>query len=111
MQRQSDNRHYHFAQAMAFLDGYRKHCTNEEELQYNFGRIFHQLGVLDLAVKHYENVLARADERMKDPPMQLQGEEGVLDLSKEAAYNLAIIYYTRNAPDLARDVVRRYLSL
>jgi general transcription factor 3C polypeptide 3 (transcription factor C subunit 4) len=111
MQRQSDNRHYHLAQALAFLDGYRKHCENEEELQYNFGRVFHHLGILDLAVKHYENVLARADERIKDPPMQLQGEEGILDLSKEAAYNLSIIYYTRNAPELARDVVSRYLSV
>jgi hypothetical protein len=43
--------------------------------------------------------------------MQLQGEEGILDLSKEAAYNLSIIYYTRNAPELARDVVSRYLSV
>lgn len=96
---------------MAFLDGYRKHCKDEEELHFNFGRIFHQIGVLDLAVKHYETVLARADARLKDPPMQLQGEEGVLDLSKEAAYNLSSIYYTRNAPDLAKDVVERYLSL
>jgi general transcription factor 3C polypeptide 3 (transcription factor C subunit 4) len=44
MQRQTDNRHYQLAQAIAFLDGYRKLTKNEQEAQYNIARVFHQLG-------------------------------------------------------------------
>lgn len=44
MQRQTDNRHYQLAQALAFLDVYRKHADNQQEVQYNVARVFHQLG-------------------------------------------------------------------
>ncbi|KAG5653250.1 hypothetical protein H0H81_001507 [Sphagnurus paluster] len=48
MQRQSDNRHHLITQAMAFLSQYRKLRADEPqgmgEVEYNFGRAFHQLG-------------------------------------------------------------------
>lgn len=48
MQRQADNRHHLIAQGVAFLSLYRKHrretSDEEQEIQYNFGRAFHQLG-------------------------------------------------------------------
>lgn len=44
MQRQTDNRHYQLAQAVAFLDGYRKLAGDQQEVQYNVARVFHQLG-------------------------------------------------------------------
>ncbi|KAG6897632.1 hypothetical protein C0992_012861 [Termitomyces sp. T32_za158] len=48
MQRQSDNRHHLITQAMAFLTQYRKlrgqNSQSLGEVEYNFGRAFHQLG-------------------------------------------------------------------
>lgn len=53
-----------------------------------------------------------ADERHNTSGMEVDGAtSGPFDLSKEAAYNLSQIYFTRNAPDLARYVVDKYLSL
>lgn len=143
MQRQTDNRHYQLAQAMAFLDGYRKNASNKQEVQYNVARVFHQLGkfgyrrqacllqmaaknrcscmfgtrqtgIADLAVKHYEKVLEMVDEQNKGASVDMaktNASPEKLDLSREAAYNLSSIYFTRGAPDLARQVVDKYLSL
>ena len=49
MQRQSDNRNYLVVQAMGFMAKYRKlrGPTDEsyaDEIEYNFGRAYHQLG-------------------------------------------------------------------
>jgi len=117
MQRQVDNRHFYIAQAIALLDSYKEYRKNKMEVQYNIGRVFHQLGLIDLAVKHYENVLEMVDIRRADAKtaMNADGEaasdSAPLDLSKEAAYNLSSIYFTRNVPDLARVVVNKYLRL
>ena len=133
MQRQADNRHYQLSLAFNFMSKYRKYRGNDEEVNYNIARMFHQLGVVDLAVKHYEVVLGMEDERRaagieSAAPMVVDGEGGQvtgtqgeaeqpeskskpLNLSKEAAYNLSSLYFTRGAPDLARNVVDKYLSL
>lgn len=50
MQRQTDNRHYQLAQALAFLDGYRKLAGDQQEVQYNMARVFHQLGMFSLSM-------------------------------------------------------------
>lgn len=74
-------------------------------------------GILDLAVKHYEKVLELKDADTQDTASGMELDENAgnpapkIDLSKEAAYNLSLIYFTRNAPDLARTVVDKYLSL
>jgi len=118
MQRQADNRHHSLAQAIALLNSYRKLRDNEVEVNYNVARIFHQLGILDLAVKHYEKVLVLADsakaaaDATMDVDAAAKSEGGPpLDLSKEAAYNLSLIYFTRNAPELARSVADKYLRM
>ena len=134
MQRQADNRHYQLSLALNFMSKYRKYRGNDEEVNYNIARMFHQLGVVDLAVKHYEIVLGMEDERRRAvgspsaAQMVVDGEGGQvtgtpgeaeqselrskpLNLSKEAAYNLSSLYFTRGAPDLARNVVDKYLSL
>lgn len=55
-------------QGLAFLTKYRQHspkdARSQEEVEYNFGRAFHGLGVPHLAVKHYEMVLALVKQRM-----------------------------------------------
>lgn len=49
---------------------YRKLSPQEpvslEEVDYNFGRAFHGIGVPHLAVKHYEKVLDSVKKRMEE---------------------------------------------
>ncbi|KAJ2916357.1 hypothetical protein MD484_g4072, partial [Candolleomyces efflorescens] len=103
MQRQSDNRQHLIAQGMAFLSQYRNLRANDpetrREVEYNFARIFHQLGLYSYAVKHYEKVLQMAEETGDD----LYG--------KESAYNLSLIYVFTGATPLARALYRRWLSV
>ncbi|KAG1847190.1 hypothetical protein DFJ58DRAFT_891875 [Suillus subalutaceus] len=106
MQRQSDNRHHMIAQGMAFLSQYRtlRKSSDDEmlaEVDYNFGRAFHQLGLHTHAVSHYERVLEIAEKR---------GSE-YASVAKEAAYNLSLIYVTTGAVPLADGLYRRWLSI
>ncbi|KAG2354401.1 hypothetical protein BDR07DRAFT_1306230 [Suillus spraguei] len=107
MQRQSDNRHHMIAQGMAFLSQYRtlRKSSDDEvsaEVDYNFGRAFHQLGLHTHAVSHYERVLEIAEKR---------GSEQCASVAKEAAYNLSLIYVTTGAVPLADKLYRRWLSI
>ncbi|KAG8991648.1 transcription factor TFIIIC subunit tfc4 [Tulasnella sp. JGI-2019a] len=106
MQRQSDNRHHMIAQGLAFLERYRTVRDSDEhlaEIEYNFGRAFHQLGLFSLAVKHYERVL---NEAHKQDSTSDQGSSP----AKEAAYNLMLIYSTTGGTVRARQLARQWLS-
>lgn len=54
----------------AFLSRYRKlrggQDEDVDEVDYNFGRAFQQLGLHGYAVKHYEKVLNATEKRMKE---------------------------------------------
>jgi len=108
MQRQSDNRHHLVAQAMAFLTRYRvlrqADVAESDEVEYNFGRAFQQLGLHSLAVKHYERVLDMAERRTRINPDDV-------GFAREAAYNLSLIFVTTGANALAEDLYRRWLTL
>ncbi|KNZ78575.1 Transcription factor tau subunit sfc4, partial [Termitomyces sp. J132] len=105
MQRQSDNRHHLITQAMAFLSQYRKLRGHDSqtlgEVEYNFGRAFHQLGLYSHAVVHYERVLDLAEKTSSNDN----------DFAREAAYNLSLIYVLTGAPPLAEALYRRWLSI
>lgn len=130
--------------------------TVEAEAAYNLGRAAHQVGLLHLAVAHYERVLqidqeAKAVEQAAAATQQLhklhiqqqQQQEadgmqldGIEDhqkqqqhqkhqhgkqqqqlqymgrqLVREAAHNLCLIYKGSGADDLARQIMRRYLTV
>ncbi|OJA08707.1 hypothetical protein AZE42_08888 [Rhizopogon vesiculosus] len=70
------------------------------EIDYNFGRAFHQLGLHSHAVSHYERVLEMAEKWGGDT-----------SVAKEAAYNLSLIYVTTGAVPLADALYRRWLSI
>jgi len=103
MQRQSDNRHHLVVQAMAFLSKYRNlrgvADQGVREVEYNFGRTFHQLGLYSHAVRHYERVLDMAEKAGDDL------------FAKEAAYNLSLIFVFTGATPLADALYRRWLSI
>ncbi|KAJ3569113.1 hypothetical protein NP233_g5266 [Leucocoprinus birnbaumii] len=103
MQRQSDNRHHLVTQALAFLTQYRKlRGTNPQglgEVEFNFGRTFHQLGLYSHAVKQYQKVIDMAEA----------GQDSTF--VREAAYNLSLIYVLTGATPLADALYRRWLSI
>ncbi|KAF6756226.1 hypothetical protein DFP72DRAFT_894942 [Ephemerocybe angulata] len=103
MQRQSDNRQHLIAQGLAFLSQYRKlrgtDLKTKREVEYNFGRTFHQLGLYAYAAKHYEKVLQMSEDIGDDM------------YGKEAAYNLSLIYVFTGATPLAQALYRKWLSV
>ncbi|KAI6031287.1 hypothetical protein BKA83DRAFT_4198140 [Pisolithus microcarpus] len=106
MQRQSDNRHHLIVQGMAFLSHYRRIRRQAgdhvlPEIEFNFGRAFHQLGLHSLAVTHYEKALELVESR---------GDDDV-SVAREAAYNLSLIYVTTGAVLLADALYRKWLSV
>ncbi|EIW74984.1 TPR-like protein [Coniophora puteana RWD-64-598 SS2] len=111
MQRQADNRHHLIVQAFGFLSKYRDvrrstYNANDAtmlEVDFNFGRAFQQLGLHSQAVTHYERVLVLADKR-KEPGADI-------GVAREAAYNLSLILVTTGAAPLAKEVVKKWLSL
>jgi len=105
MQRQADNRHHLITQGLAFLSKYRDIRGAEiDDVDFNFGRLFHQLGLFSNAARHYERVLEMAENRMKT-------DANAFGLAKEAAYNLSLIYVTTGAGPLAQKLYRQWLSL
>ncbi|KAI0072549.1 TPR-like protein [Panus rudis PR-1116 ss-1] len=108
MQRQADNRHHLVTQAMTFLTKYRAlrgtNAEGMEEVEYNFGRAFHHLGLMALATHHYSRVLQLVENRLA------KGDQDV-GLAGEAAYNLSLIYVSTGATALAEKLYRRWLSL
>ncbi|KAF9450761.1 TPR-like protein, partial [Macrolepiota fuliginosa MF-IS2] len=103
MQRQSDNRHHLITQAMAFLTKYRSLRGTTPlglgEVEFNFGRTFHQLGLFSHAVKQYQKVVEMAEKGQDDT------------FVREAAYNLSLIYILTGATPLADALYRRWLSI
>ncbi|EJT97237.1 TPR-like protein [Dacryopinax primogenitus] len=110
MQRQSDNRHHQIVQGLAFLTRYKtlraSSNTYGEEIEYNFGRYFHQIGVLHLATKHYRRVLDIARARMHSG-QRIPPQAPV----KEAAYNLSLIYATTGAADVSHVLYQEWLTI
>ena len=144
MQRQADNRHHmitqvsylakcfctctglcvFFWQGLAFLTKYRDirgdESGNMDEVEYNFGRAFHQLGLFTLASKHYTRVLEIVELRQQtnaevrpNPCIKIKLLTSLKDfgVAREAAYNLSSIYVTTGATPLAQALYRRWLSL
>lgn len=95
MTRICPNRHLTFSQSLAFLLRYSNLAKQPKTLiQYNLGRAFHQVGLLNLAVTYYHRAIEAADS----------------DHLLEAAYNLHLIYINTNAHELAKDIMKRYLT-
>jgi hypothetical protein len=137
----------------------------EAEAAYNLGRAAHEIGLLHVAVAHYERVLQLADEaalaeaqqqlqaieiQPPPPPQQQQQQQQHKDevtlehqqlqdaqqkqqqrgeqqqqklralkpvqllsrqLAREAAHNLSLIYRGSGADDLARHILRTYVTI
>lgn len=106
MQRNSHNRHLQLLQGFSYLLEYRENrranATDYElqEIEYNFGRVFHMLGLFSLAVEHYDKVLLFHGKVETD-----------FDMLVEAAYNLTLIYTITGNSQKARLLVETYLVI
>jgi general transcription factor 3C polypeptide 3 (transcription factor C subunit 4) len=99
MNRRLADRHNTVLQAFAFLFKYQKLANNEQESNYNLARAFHQLGINHLALPLYEKVLndVEADKEV--------------NLKREAAYNLSLIYKASGSPHLAAKVLQEFCTI
>ncbi|EPQ28789.1 uncharacterized protein PFL1_03592 [Pseudozyma flocculosa PF-1] len=122
--RQADNRHHLFLQALAFFQLYKRNLglavddDTCQEVEYNHGRLLHHLGLLHLAVPHYERVLALASAS-RDRRRINGGGSGSDDeapavgfaMHREAAFNLSLIYTLNGSPHLAQELHRQWLTI
>lgn len=99
-QKFSAKKHSLVTQGIAFLWQYKdlRGPCGLQEVYYNIGRAFHQLGLLPAATHHYKLVLET------QPP-----HESMLDLSQEAAFNLHLIYMNAGCKDLAQMYLDKYV--
>lgn len=76
----------------------------QNEVKYNLGRLFHQLGVTHIAESFYMQVL-----EYTNPFIEKYSK--ILCLKREAAFNLHIIYKECENMDAARDVLMKYIVI
>ncbi|PWN38777.1 TPR-like protein [Ceraceosorus guamensis] len=119
MQRQVDNRQHFVLQAITLLASYRKlRHPKSVEVEFNFGRAMHHIGLNHKAEVHYRRALelhdeweARAREGGSATPDDPDPRERGFDCYREAAHNLSMLYTLSGNPHLAREIYERYLTL
>ncbi|XP_051173690.1 general transcription factor 3C polypeptide 3-like isoform X1 [Leptopilina boulardi] len=95
------------AQVLAFLKKYAKMRgeMSGQEINFNIARAFHQLGLLPDATHYYKRVLDL-------PPSKIVAQAPhLLDLQKEAAFNLHLIYLDSENPHLARMYLDKHIVI
>jgi general transcription factor 3C polypeptide 3 (transcription factor C subunit 4) len=154
LKRQADNRHYLILQGLSFMSLYRKvRCqkkvdqdvnkdaneqtqtdisllSERQEVEFNYGRVYHSLGLLHQAIPCYERALELGDQiqssrKDKNADSKDKGKapdhgekedekpEDVLveDFSPEAAVALQNIYALNGNIKGAREVTEKYLII
>ena len=84
----------------------RKSSPNLDERQeahYNIARVYHMLGITNLAIPYYELVFRELEDA--------EGEMSREDLVTDAAYNLQFIYATAGNEELALKITRKWLVI
>ncbi|KAI9207344.1 uncharacterized protein BJ171DRAFT_494333 [Polychytrium aggregatum] len=103
LQRKTDNRHLNIAQGFAFLFQYADLRGDTQEVFYNIARAYHHIGVWHLALKYYDRVLSLASEQMAQDSSADEDS-----LAKEAAYNCAMLHYSKGNPALAQFYMSKH---
>ncbi|XP_011861817.1 PREDICTED: general transcription factor 3C polypeptide 3 [Vollenhovia emeryi] len=94
-------------QALAFFNKYMqlRGKDGQQEAYYNMARAFHQIGLLPSAIHFYKLVLK------EDPGDLVKQHANLLDLRKEAAFNLHLIYLQSENHLLARMYLENYITI
>lgn len=103
-QKYTTKKHMLISQSISFLNEYAKHREHEafNEIQYNLGRMYHQFGMCHIAAHYYKQVLNFSSDFIQKHPHHL-------DLRREAAYNLYLIYKKSGNRELARKILNEYI--
>lgn len=141
--RQSDNRHFLIMQGLSFMHEYRRVrekpgalLVEKQEMEYNFARVWHGLGLSNLAIEGYEKVLKIGEQIQQqhekiltgtskakakaDGTDVVMGDAGhpsetsarfVEDFSREAAYALQTLYVLGGDVKAAQALTESYLVI
>lgn len=130
LKRQSENRHYLIMEGLSFMHEYRRVrekpgtlLPERQEMEFNFARTYHMLGLAHLAAEGYQRVL-RLGEQIREsqerkPTRDDDVEMGeadsqpsfVEDFSPEAAVALQNIYALGGDLKAAKEVTERWLVI
>jgi general transcription factor 3C polypeptide 3 (transcription factor C subunit 4) len=93
-------------QAMNYMEKYQqtREPEAEAEILYNIGRMYHQIGIISVAKKYYERALA-----VSNPFIEEHRE--MLDLKREIAYNLHVIYRQSGNRAMARKMLYDHIVI
>ncbi|RXM27812.1 General transcription factor 3C polypeptide 3 [Acipenser ruthenus] len=98
-------RHPLLLQGFSFLNRYLELRGPCQESFYNMGRALHQLGLVHLAIHYYQRALTC-------PAPHLEGiEDDQVDLRREIAYNLCLIYQSSGNMVMARHLISTYCTI
>ncbi|KAL3118959.1 hypothetical protein niasHT_003742 [Heterodera trifolii] len=112
------SRHMVALRALAFMKKYAdfRSPVPTQEIQYNMGRMFHQMGLFANALKCYERVLYECPAPLvwsEDPATgTLRAERSTrYDLRRQAAYNLSLIYDLNGNHLMARYILEQFCTI
>ncbi|KAB8262030.1 hypothetical protein BDV32DRAFT_157729 [Aspergillus pseudonomiae] len=138
LKRQSENRHFMIMQGLSFMEEYRRVrerpgslLQERQEMEFNYARVWHMLGLSNLAVEGYQRVLKlgrqiQAEGRGPQPAVRVtrhvdndvdmrdagsDQEPFVEDFSPEAALALQTLYALSGDLRLAKDVTANWLVI
>ncbi|VDM59691.1 unnamed protein product [Angiostrongylus costaricensis] len=106
------SRHMIGVRGVAFMKKYDKNRACRQESHYNIGRMFHQMSITPLAIHFYEKVLSEPPPvvyYVDDEGNEAVRPDGMYDVRRFAAHNLALIYRTSGNDYLARKIYQKYL--
>jgi general transcription factor 3C polypeptide 3 (transcription factor C subunit 4) len=106
-QKFTSKKHHLVIQALGLLAQYKAKRGPDglQEAHYNLGRGFHHLGLYTPAIFHYKQVLAfNTNDLAKEKPH-------IFDLSREAAYNLHLIYCHSESYEVAKMYLEKYIII
>ncbi|PYH96394.1 TPR-like protein [Aspergillus ellipticus CBS 707.79] len=135
--RQSENRHYLIMQGLSFMHEYRRVrerpgnlLSERQEMEFNFARVWHSLGIAHLAIEGYHRVLQLGEQiqAQSQPSDPKDGSDVVMtddagpdtedapapfteDFSREAAVALQIIYAMNGDYQAAQQVTAKWLVI
>ncbi|KAI1730585.1 tetratricopeptide repeat domain-containing protein [Ditylenchus destructor] len=110
------SRHMIAMRGVAFVKRYQKLRGCCQEVNYNIGRMLHQLGILTGAVFFYEKVLNQSEVPLIYREDEQTGEKFLeeterYNLKRPAAHNLALIYEGSGNRMLAREILERFCTI
>ncbi|XP_076580191.1 general transcription factor 3C polypeptide 3 [Chaetodon auriga] len=92
-------RHTLVLKGFSFLWRYVELRGECQETMYNLGRALHQMGLTHLAIHYYQKALAMPAQKMEGIP------EDQVDLKREIAFNLSLIYQASGNIHMARRLI------